>query len=98
MTDSPREDAGAGDESPGSAPTLSPATADPAVSPGHLESIGPYNLLRKIGEGDVGEVRLAGQTEPVRRQVPLKLIKWGMDTRQVVARFEAERRARALRR
>ena len=60
------------------------------------EPIGPYRFLQKIGEGGMGEVWLAEQTEPVRRKVALKLIKAGMDTRQVVARFEAERQALAL--
>src|SRR5262252_6974608 len=60
------------------------------------EFIGPYRLLQKIGEGGMGEVWLAEQTAPIRRQVALKLIKAGMDTRQVVGRFEAERQALAL--
>lgn len=58
--------------------------------------IGPYRLLEKIGEGGMGEVWLAGQVEPIRRRVALKIIKRGMDTRQIVARFEAERQALAL--
>jgi eukaryotic-like serine/threonine-protein kinase len=60
------------------------------------EVIGPYRLIQKIGEGGMGEVWLAEQTEPIHRTVALKLIKAGMDTRQVVARFEAERQALAL--
>lgn len=59
-------------------------------------SIGPYKLLERIGEGGMGEVFLAEQEEPVRRRVALKLIKPGMDTREVIARFEAERQALAL--
>ena len=59
-------------------------------------SIGPYRLTEKLGEGGMGEVWLAEQTEPVRRQVALKVIKSGMDTRQIVVRFEAERQALAL--
>ena len=55
-----------------------------------------YKLLEKLGEGGFGEVWLAEQKEPVRRKVALKVIKLGMDTRQVVARFEAERQALAL--
>src|SRR5262245_61639336 len=58
--------------------------------------IGRYRLLETIGEGGFGIVFLAEQLEPVRRKVALKIIKPGMDTRQVVARFEAERQALAL--
>lgn len=60
------------------------------------EFIGPYRLLKKLGSGGMGVVYLAEQDEPVRRQVALKLIKTGMDTEQVVARFEMERRSLAL--
>jgi serine/threonine protein kinase/predicted Zn-dependent protease len=58
--------------------------------------IGPYKLLEQIGEGGCGVVFVAEQTQPVRRKVALKVLKPGMDTRQVVARFEAERQALAL--
>jgi tetratricopeptide (TPR) repeat protein len=58
--------------------------------------IGRYKLLQKIGEGGMGVVYMAEQREPVVRKVALKIIKLGMDTRQVVARFEAERQALAL--
>jgi WD40 repeat protein/serine/threonine protein kinase len=58
--------------------------------------IGPYKLLQQIGEGGMGAVYMAEQTEPVRRRVALKIIKPGMDSRQVVARFEAERQALAM--
>jgi hypothetical protein len=58
--------------------------------------IGRYRLLEKIGEGGFGAVYVAEQKEPVRRRVALKIIKLGMDTRQVVARFEAERQALAM--
>ncbi len=58
--------------------------------------IGRYKLLQQIGEGGFGRVWMAEQQEPVRRKVALKIIKLGMDTRQVVARFEAERQALAL--
>jgi serine/threonine protein kinase/tetratricopeptide (TPR) repeat protein len=58
--------------------------------------IGRYKLLEKFGEGGFGVVWMAGQEEPVRRRVALKIIKAGMDTRQVLARFEAERQALAM--
>ncbi len=58
--------------------------------------IGPYRLLEKIGEGGMGEVWVAEQHKPLHRRVALKLIKAGMDTRQVIARFESERQALAL--
>jgi non-specific serine/threonine protein kinase/serine/threonine-protein kinase len=58
--------------------------------------IGPYHLLQLIGQGGMGEVWLAEQTQPVRRRVAIKLIKTGMDTKEVVARFESERQALAL--
>jgi serine/threonine protein kinase len=58
--------------------------------------IGPYKLLQEIGHGGMGAVFLAEQAEPVRRRVALKVIKAGMDTAQVIARFEAERQALAL--
>src|SRR5579864_6481417 len=58
--------------------------------------IGRYHLLQRIGEGGMGEVWLAEQKEPVRRRVALKLVKAGMNTREVIARFESERQALAL--
>jgi serine/threonine protein kinase len=58
--------------------------------------IGGYKLLQKIGEGGMGVVYMAEQEQPVRRKVALKIIKLGMDTRQVIARFEAERQALAM--
>ena len=60
------------------------------------ESIGRYKLLQKIGEGGFGVVYMAEQQEPVVRKVALKVIKLGMDTRSVIARFEAERQALAM--
>jgi serine/threonine protein kinase len=65
----------------------------------HLAGIviaGKYKLLERIGEGGMGDVWLAQQTEPVKRQVAVKLIKAGMDSKQVLARFEAERQALAM--
>ncbi len=59
-------------------------------------TVGPYKLLEKIGEGGMAVVYLAEQQEPIQRKVALKLIKLGMDTHQVIARFEAERQALAL--
>src|ERR1700691_3309914 len=58
--------------------------------------IGPYRLLQLLGEGGMGEVWLAEQKTPIHRTVALKLIKAGMDTKAVVARFESERQALAL--
>jgi serine/threonine protein kinase/tetratricopeptide (TPR) repeat protein len=75
----------------GDDPTMLPPS--PAVT---TRSIGPYRLLERLGEGGMGEVWLAEQTRPVHRQVALKVIKAGMDTARVVARFEAERQALAL--
>ena len=66
------------------------------LSEGPGTVIGRYKLLQKVGEGGMGVVYMAEQTEPVTRKVALKIIKLGMDTRQVVARFEAERQALAM--
>jgi hypothetical protein len=60
------------------------------------QTLGRYKPLERIGEGGCGVVYVAEQTEPVRRRVALKVIKLGMDTKQVVARFEAERQALAM--
>ncbi len=67
-------------------------------APGSMAAgqIGPYRLLQVLGEGGMGEVWLAEQTQPIHRTVALKLIKAGMDTKAVVARFESERQALAL--
>ncbi len=71
--------------------------AGPALLPEALgDRIGRYKLLQKIGEGGCGVVYMAEQEEPVRRRVALKVIKLGMDTKEVIARFEAERQALAL--
>ena len=72
------------------------ATVDPSPieRPGTI--IGPYKLREQIGEGGFGIVYVAEQDKPVRRKVALKIIKPGMDTKDVIARFEAERQALAL--
>ena len=71
------------------------ATDQPRLeSPG--ASVGPYKLLEQIGEGGMGTVWMAQQHEPIKRLVAVKLIKPGMDSRQIIARFEAERQALAL--
>src|SRR5262245_10440059 len=71
-------------------------TVDEPVSERPGTVIGPYKLLEPIGEGGFGVVFMAEQQEPLRRKVALKVLKPGMDTRQVIARFEAERQALAL--
>ncbi len=73
------------------------ATVDkPSVAERPGAIIGPYKLLQQIGEGGMGTVFMAEQTKPVQRKVALKVIKPGMDSRQVIARFEAERQALAV--
>src|SRR5262245_12881926 len=74
----------------------SPATAADrnAAEPGAV--IGPYKLIEPIGEGGMGTVWLAEQSQPVQRRVALKVVKPGMDSKQVIARFEAERQALAM--
>jgi serine/threonine protein kinase/WD40 repeat protein len=69
---------------------------DATVQEGPGTRIGRYKLLQQIGEGGMGSVYMAEQEEPVRRRVALKIIKLGMDTKSVVARFEAERQALAM--
>jgi serine/threonine protein kinase/tetratricopeptide (TPR) repeat protein len=69
---------------------------DGPVTLGPDRRLGPYKLLAQIGEGGMGTVFLAEQQEPIHREVALKVIKPGMDSRQVLARFEAERQALAL--
>ena len=90
-----RDEAGAFLESPASGP----AGTD-RITPIRTEKVGDrigrYKLLQQIGEGGCGVVYMAEQEEPVHRQVALKVIKLGMDTKQVIARFEAERQALAM--
>ena len=92
LLDSPRIDLGLRDD-PGASPN---PTLDQPITGRPGTVIGPHKLLQQIGEGGMGAVYMAEQTEPVERQVALKIIKPGMDTRQVVARFEAERHALAM--
>src|SRR5580658_10335159 len=91
---------------PMDSPTRQPdvVTRNQAVATGALISgeeqpgdrIGPYKLREKVGEGGCGVVYVAEQEKPIRRRVALKVIKLGMDTRSVIARFEAERQALAM--
>ena len=81
-------------DSPAAGPTMNVVSIEMLEGPGTV--IGPYKLLEQIGEGGMGIVYMAEQTQPVRRKVALKIIKPGMDTRQVIARFEAERQALAI--
>src|SRR6516162_6399155 len=75
---------------------VSAATSPDAPGEKACDRIGNYKLLQQIGEGGCGLVYMAEQEEPVRRRVALKIIKLGMDTKQVIARFEAERQALAV--
>src|SRR5436190_1374411 len=60
------------------------------------QTIGPYKILQLIGEGGFGSVYMAQQTAPIKRKVALKVVKAGMDTKQVIGRFESERQALAM--
>jgi eukaryotic-like serine/threonine-protein kinase len=80
-----------------SRPALPPGSAaGEGIGEGPGTVIGPYRLMEQIGEGGMGLVFVAEQSEPVRRKVAVKVIKPGLDTREVIARFEAERQALAL--
>jgi serine/threonine protein kinase len=79
-----------GEDEPASTASFGGATVRPGCH------IGPYKLLRILGEGGFAVVYLAEQERPIRRRVALKIIKPGMDSKQVIARFEAERQALAL--
>ena len=83
---------GASGESPGPSPAGGGAPSSKAAP----DRIGPFQILEVLGEGGMGIVYLAEQTEPVRRRVAIKLIKLGMDTEHVIARFETERQALAM--
>src|SRR6187399_2612095 len=84
------------DNGNGDAPDGSRTVFQSDVQEGPGTIIGPYKLLQQIGEGGMGVVFMAEQTDPIQRTVALKIIKPGMDTRQVIARFEAERQAVAM--
>ena len=71
-------------------------TIDQPVTESLGTQIGPYKLLQQIGEGGMGSVYMAEQEQPVRRMVAMKVIKLGMDSGQVIGRFEAEQKALAL--
>src|SRR5437879_2007018 len=94
----------AAQEQPETLLTTHPQTARPTIKLDLAEApdeavgqtLGRYKLLERVGEGGCGVVYVAEQTEPVRRRVALKVIKLGMDTKSVVARFEAERQALAM--
>src|SRR5262249_53711962 len=77
-------------------PDAPAATVDAPITERPGTVIGPYKLLEQIGEGGFGVVFMAEQQQPIRRKVALKVVKPGMDTQQVIARFEAERQALAL--
>jgi serine/threonine protein kinase len=81
-------------EAPAVAPAATAEEAPGAEGPGTV--IGPYKLQEQIGEGGFGVVYMAEQQQPIRRKVALKVLKPGMDSKQVLARFEAERQALAL--
>ena len=88
------DDAGSFLDSPAVDPGVTMGVSRPTEGPG--TRIGRYKLLQLIGEGGFGAVYMAEQEQPVRRKVALKIIKLGMDTKQVIARFEAERQALAM--
>jgi serine/threonine protein kinase/tetratricopeptide (TPR) repeat protein len=77
-------------------PDQPPTTADLPAREGPGVQLGPYKLLEQIGEGGMGSVWMAEQTKPIQRRVAVKVVKAGMDSQQVLARFEAERQALAL--
>src|SRR5262249_32982339 len=94
-----REQAGGAAVDRASAAPAGPTVDHPSPRPMSEQPgawVGPYKLLQPIGEGGVGAVLLAEPGKPVRRRVALKVIKPGMDSAQVIARFEAERQALAL--
>ena len=91
MTSEPRNTT---DDGAGPPPTI--VVGDTCAVEGPGTSIGPYKILQLIGEGGFGNVFMAQQTHPVRRRVAVKIVKPGMDTKQVIGRFESERQALAM--
>ena len=83
-------------DSPESAVVVDATTEQANPAGGTLQQVGRYRLLQQIGEGGHGTVFMAEQTDPVSRKVAVKLIKPGMDSKQVLARFQAERQALAM--
>jgi serine/threonine protein kinase len=83
-------------ETPPADASLTAAVELPPLAEGPGTVIGPYKLLQEIGQGGMGAIFMAEQEHPLRRRVALKIIKPGMETKQVIARFEAERQALAL--
>jgi|GEM_PF-5065814 len=106
MTDDPRELNGQSDEQfprrlrEAAGDDTEPVDGSPASSrqprPQLPERIGPFKILSELGEGGMGIVYLAQQEKPLRRTVALKVVKLGLDSKQVVARFETERQALAM--
>ncbi len=95
MSESPQD----GHKTPHSLPeTADMAFPSPSMHAFHRDPdhVGPFRIIERVGEGGMGVVYKAEQREPVRRIVALKVIKLGMDTKEVVARFEAERQALAM--
>ena len=76
--------------------TVPPGQAEESTGESSSRRIGPFKLLQSLGAGGMGEVWMADQLEPVKRRVALKLVKSGMDSKQMLARFEAERQALAM--
>ena len=96
MADSEHQHSDPPEESAGPDRTTDSYDSNAAETEVRPERIGPYKILDVLGEGGMGTVYLAEQKEPVRRRVALKLIKLGMDSKEVVARFGAEQQALAM--